>query len=106
MAGHIQDHWYKTEPGPDGKPVRVKTDRHGSGLRYRARYIGPDGTERSKSFPDKQKRKAETWLNKTAADMDSGQHIDPRLAQTTFLEYAERWLKAQTSDLSSRESVN
>ncbi|MFB7956194.1 tyrosine-type recombinase/integrase [Streptomyces sp. NPDC056045] len=106
MAGHIQDRWYKTEPGPNGKPVRVKTDRHGIGLRYRARYIGPDGTEKSKSFPDKQKRKAEAWLSRTAADMDSGQHIDPKLAQTTFREYAERWLKAQTSDPTSRESVN
>ncbi|MEV0914653.1 tyrosine-type recombinase/integrase [Streptomyces sp. NPDC049967] len=106
MAGHIQDRWYKTEPGPTGKPVRVKTDRHGIGLRYRARYIGPDGTEKSKSFPDKQKRRAEAWLIKTAADMESGQYVDPKLAQTTFREYAERWLKAQTSDPTSRESVN
>ncbi len=106
MAGHIQDRWYKTEPGPGGKAVRVKTDRHGIGLRYRARYIGPDGTEKSKSFPDKQKRRAEAWLIKTAADMDSGQYVDPKLAQTTFREYAERWLKAQTSDPTSRESVN
>ncbi|MGW6650825.1 integrase [Streptomyces sp. CB02130] len=106
MAGHIQDRWYKIEPGPTGKPIRVKTDRYGIGLRYRARYIGPDGTEKSKSFPDKQKRKAEAWLSKTAADMDSGQYVDPTLAQTTFREYAERWLKAQTSDPASRESVN
>lgn len=106
MAGHVQDRWYKTELGPGGKPVRVKTDRYGVGLRYRARYVGPDGTEKSQSFPDKQKRKAEAWLSKTAADMDSGHYVDPKLAQTTFREYAERWLKAQTSDPSSRESVN
>ncbi|MCH5675655.1 site-specific integrase, partial [Streptomyces sp. CME 23] len=62
MAGHIQDRWYRTETGPDGKPVRVKTERYGTGLRYRARYIGPDGTEKSKSFPDRQKRLAEQWL--------------------------------------------
>ncbi|MDJ1641118.1 tyrosine-type recombinase/integrase [Streptomyces pakalii] len=105
MAGHIQDRWYKTEPGPTGKPIRAKTDRYGIGLRYRARYVGPDGTEKSKSFPDRQKRKAEAWLIKTAADMDSGQYVDPKLAQTTFREYAERWLKAQTSDPTSRESV-
>ncbi|MEU1194502.1 hypothetical protein [Streptomyces sp. NPDC005859] len=46
MAGHIQDRWFKTETNPDGKTARVKSDRHGSGLRYRARYIGPDGTEK------------------------------------------------------------
>ncbi|GAA4558535.1 hypothetical protein GCM10023097_68290 [Streptomyces collinus] len=79
MAGHIQDRWYKTEPGPDGKPTRVKTDRYGNGLRYRARYVGPDGTEKSKSFPDRQKRRAEEWLAETAADMSRGQYVDPGL---------------------------
>lgn len=51
MAGHIQDRWYRTETGPDGKARKVKTERYGTGSRYRARYIGPDGTEKSKSFP-------------------------------------------------------
>jgi hypothetical protein len=72
MAGHIQDRWYKSIPGPDGKPVRVKTDRFGIGYRYRARYIAPDGSEKSKSFPDKQKRKAEAWLANIEADMSQG----------------------------------
>lgn len=44
MAGHIQDRWYKTEPDAAGKPRRVRTDHYGTGMRYRARYIGPDGT--------------------------------------------------------------
>ncbi|WP_326759324.1 site-specific integrase [Streptomyces phaeochromogenes] len=102
MAGHIQDRWYKTETGPDDKPVKVKTDRHGSGMRYRARYIGPDGTEKSKSFPEGQKRLAEKWLNNTASDMSRGQYIDPRAARITFKSYAEKWLKAHSADLSSR----
>ncbi|MGD6752295.1 tyrosine-type recombinase/integrase [Streptomyces sp. BH105] len=105
MAGHIQDRWYKVEPGPNGKPVKVKSDRHGIGLRYRARYIGPDGTEKSKSFPDKQKRLADAWLTNIEADMARGQYIDPRAARTTFREYAERWLGALTTDLSSRAAV-
>ncbi|WP_328633426.1 tyrosine-type recombinase/integrase [Streptomyces sp. NBC_00356] len=105
MAGHIQDRWFKVEPGPNGKPVKVKSDRHGVGLRYRARYIGPDGTEKSKSFPDKQKRLAEAWLTNIEADMTRGQYIDPRAARTTFREYAERWLGALTTDLSSRAAV-
>jgi integrase len=105
MAGHIQDRWYKTETDPDGTTHRVKTDRYGTGKRYRARYIGPDGTEKSQSFPDKEKRRAEKWLSKVEADMDSGQHIDPKRSQRTFREYAEPWLKAQTSDLTTRGSV-
>ncbi|MFJ5949737.1 tyrosine-type recombinase/integrase [Streptomyces noursei] len=105
MAGHIQDRWYKTEPSPDGKPHRVKSDRHGTGMRYRARYIGPDGTEKSKSFPDKQKRAAEAWLTNIEADMSRGQYIDPKASRVTFRDYTERWLAALTTDPVSRAAV-
>lgn len=101
MAGHIQDRWYKTETGPAGKPRRVKSDRYGSGLRYRARYIGPDGTEKSKSFPDKQKRLAETWLTQLAADMARGQYVDPSEGRVTFQQFATTWLASQTTDVST-----
>ncbi|MFJ7417857.1 tyrosine-type recombinase/integrase [Streptomyces uncialis] len=107
MAGHIQDRWYKTTTtGPDNKPVKERSDRYGTGLRYRARYIGPDGTEKSKSFPDGQKRLAEKWLSKTETDMATGQYIDPSAGKTTFRQYAEKWMKTQTTDLTTRESVN
>ncbi|MEG8281045.1 tyrosine-type recombinase/integrase [Streptomyces sp. AHA2] len=105
MPGHVQDRWYKTETGPDGKPVKVKTDRYGSGLRYRARYVGPDGTEKSRSFPDRQKRRAEEWLAETAADMTRGQYVDPKAARMTFQQYAERWIAGQTTDLNTRIGV-
>ncbi|MGW0136157.1 tyrosine-type recombinase/integrase [Streptomyces sp. NPDC003299] len=105
MAGHIQDRWFKTETGPDGKPVRVKTDRHGTGMRYRARYVGPDGTEKSKSFPDRQKRLAEQWLAHIEADMSRGQYVDPKASRTTFQQYAERWIAAQTTDITTRAAV-
>ncbi|MDX2574435.1 site-specific integrase [Streptomyces scabiei] len=105
MAGHIQDRWFKTETNTDGKTVRVKSDRHGSGLRYRARYIGPDGTEKSKSFPDRQKRLAEQWLAQTEADMARGEYIDPRTARTTFRQYAERWVNSHTGEINSREAA-
>ncbi|MYW65805.1 site-specific integrase [Streptomyces sp. SID8379] len=105
MAGHIQDRWYKVEAGPNGKQVKIKTHRYGSGMRYRARYIGPDGTEKSKSFPDRQKRLAEAWLTSIEADMARGQYIDPQAGRTTFREYAERWIAALTIDLTSRAAI-
>ncbi|MGW6460334.1 tyrosine-type recombinase/integrase [Streptomyces sp. NPDC055078] len=105
MAGHIQDRWYKTETTADGKTVKVKTDRYGTGLRYRARYIGPDKTEKSQSFPDGKKRLAEKWLTKVAADMDSGQYVDPKASRTTFRQYAEKWLTSQATDDTTQESV-
>lgn len=106
MAGHIQDRWYKADPDANGKSALARTDRHGTGMRYRARYIGPDGTEKSKSFPDGQKRLAQKWLSKTEADMDSGQYIAPAASRTTFGQYAEKWLGTQTTDLTTRTSVD
>ncbi|MFD4541734.1 hypothetical protein [Streptomyces bauhiniae] len=61
-VGHVQDRWYRTETASNGKTIREKAERYGTGLRYQARYVAPDGSEHSKSFPDKQKRLAEAWL--------------------------------------------
>ncbi|GGX15981.1 tyrosine-type recombinase/integrase [Streptomyces chartreusis] len=105
MAGHIQDRWFKTVTDPDGKPAKVKSDRHSMGLRYRARYVGPDGTEKSKSFRDKELRLAKQWLANIEADMSRGQYIDPRTARTTFRQYAERWVKTHTGEINSREAA-
>ncbi|ARX82994.1 hypothetical protein SMD44_02408 [Streptomyces alboflavus] len=105
MAGHIQDRWYKVETASDGKPVKVKTDRFGVGLRYRARYVAPDGSEKSKSFPDKQKRRAETWLSNIEADMSRGQYTDPTAGRITFRNFACDWMASQTTDPSTRQAV-
>ncbi|MEU6677691.1 tyrosine-type recombinase/integrase [Streptomyces sp. NPDC046925] len=105
MAGHIQDRWFKTEKDAEDKTRRVKTERHGIGMRYRARYVGPDGTEKSKSFRDGQKRLAEKWLSNTEADMGSGQYVDPRAAKKTFQQYTENWLSTLGSDPNTLESM-
>ncbi|GAA2562126.1 hypothetical protein GCM10010435_37620 [Winogradskya consettensis] len=103
--GHIEDRWYKTIKGPDGKPKRVKHEQYGVGLRYRARYIGPDGRELKKSFPDRQKRAAEDFLLSVESDMRRGTFIDPAAGQMTFREYAESWLRTRVMDESSREGT-
>lgn len=105
MAGHIQDRWFKTETDANGKTTRVKTDRHGTGMRYRARYISPDGSEKSKSFPDRQKRHAEDWLTQIEADMSRGDYIDPDAGKVTFEQYVIKWMKTQMTDPATRESV-
>ncbi|MGW4028501.1 tyrosine-type recombinase/integrase [Streptomyces sp. NPDC004838] len=101
MAGHIQDRWYKTETNTDGKTTRVKTDRYGTGLRYRARYMAPDGNERSRSFPDRQKRLAESWLTQIAADMTRGQYVDPSAGKVTFQQFTTGWLASATTDVAT-----
>lgn len=105
MAGHIQDRWFKTDFDANGKPQRVKTSRHGTGMRYRARYIGPDGTEKSKSFPDGQKRLAEKWLAQIEADMSRGLYMNPKADRTTFQQFTEQWLATRGGDPNTQASM-
>lgn len=105
MAGHIQDRWFKTEISANGKPQRVKTNRHGMGRRYRARYIAPDGTEKSKSFPDGQKRLAEQWLAQIEADMSRGTYTNPKADRTTFQQFTEQWLATRGGDPNTQASM-
>jgi hypothetical protein len=105
MAGHIFDRWIKTITDADGKSVRVKTDRHGVGMRYQARYHTPDGQRKNKSFPDGRKRLAEQWLSTMQADLARGDFIDPEASRTTFQEFAEKWLANQSGDPNTRASM-
>ncbi|MFE6152373.1 tyrosine-type recombinase/integrase [Streptomyces sp. NPDC057889] len=105
MAGHIHDRWFTTLIDANGKTIRVKTDRHGKGMRYRARYFTPDGQRKEKSFPDGQKRLAEQWLSTMKADVARGDFIDPNASRTTFQEFAEKWLASQSGDPNTRASM-
>ncbi|GAA1399015.1 tyrosine-type recombinase/integrase [Catellatospora coxensis] len=102
---HVEDRWFKIETGPDGKKTRVKTALHGTGMRYRVRYIAPDGRERSKSFPDREKRAADAFLVSIESDKLRGSYIDPVAGRITFREYAEHWLRTHVVDESSREGT-
>jgi integrase len=102
---HIEDRWYKTVRHPDGRTERVKTDRHGTGLRYRVRYTGPDGRERSESFPDRHKRAAEAFLVSVESDKLRGTYVDPARGRMTFGEFTEQWLRTRTFDASTREGL-
>src|SRR4051794_32302557 len=100
---HIEDRWFRTVLGEDDKSVRVKTALYGKGLRYRVRYQGPDGKERSKSFPDRQKKAAEDYLIDVESRRLRGSFVDPIAGRITFAEYAQRWIEQQTFDESTRE---
>ena len=103
--GHVEDRWYKTVKRPDGTRQRVKSVRFGTGMRYRVRYIAPDGRERSESFPDRAKRAAEAFLSSVESDMHRGTFIDPVAAQTPFDGFAEAWLRTHRVDESTRQSA-
>jgi len=61
--------------------------------RWRARYLDPDGHERSKTFP--RRIEAERFLATIEADKLRGSYLDPALGRVGFATFAEEWLSVQ-----------
>ncbi|MBB2941830.1 integrase [Actinoplanes lutulentus] len=102
----MEDRWFKTVEGPDGKTARVKTSLYGKGLRYRVRYTDPaTGRERKKSFPDRAKRAADDYLISVESDKLRGTYIDPAAGLILFRDFAETWMRTRRFDASTRETV-
>jgi len=57
--------------------------------RWRARYVAPDGRERSRTF--ERKVDAELFVASVETDKVRGAWVDPRLSKTTFGEWAASW---------------
>jgi integrase len=60
--------------------------------RYQARYLGPDGIDRSAPHTFPIKRDAEVWLAKTEVEILGDQWLDPDAGSIPFSEYALRWI--------------
>jgi integrase len=105
--GHVQDRWYRVEPDPakPGKTIRVPTARRGSGRRYKARFVGPEGNEVSRTFADGQLRIAKEWLSQQQVDKAMGTFIDPRAGKVTVGSFAAGWLADLDVDEMSREHM-
>jgi integrase len=100
---HVEDRWYRTVSGANGKTRRVPTELHGKGLRYRVRFHNAEGKERSKSFPDRQKKAAEDYLTEIESQKLRGSFVDPMAGRMGFSQYALDWLDRQTFDEATRE---
>lgn len=61
---------------------------------WRARYHGPDGRERNKTF--RRKTDAERWLSQQRSFIAQGDWTDPARGRITFGEYALAWLGSRT----------
>lgn len=101
---HIEDRWYKTVI-VDGKAQQVPKPGCGKGMRYRVRYVAPDGREKSESFPDRHKREAQAFLAGVQADIHKGVYIDPDAGKITFSRYAAQWLESVTGDSNRRDRL-
>ncbi len=104
--GHVQDRWWKEVKDPVTDEVtKVKTSLYGQGLRYKVRYLGPSGVEKSKSFPDRQKKRADAFLIEVESTKLEGKYVDPKAGKRKFKTQAENWIKAQSPDAASREII-
>ena len=65
--------------------IRRRPDRHRP---YEARYRGPDGRQRSKSFT--RKLDAQRWLTERERERHRGEWIDPALGRVRFDDWCER----------------
>ena len=87
----VEDRWYKTVKGADGKPQKVPSARHSTGKRWLARYVDGRGQEHSKSFD--RKVDAQRWLDGQTAALVAGTHVAPRDARMTMRQWCEQWIK-------------
>lgn len=107
----VEDRWLRTAKGlngkpligEDGKPVKEKTDRYGTGLRWLCRWREPDGRPRKLSFA--KKVDADAHAATVEADKLRGSYIDVRAGRELFGSYVERWLADQTVDMATREAM-
>ncbi|MBF6195673.1 tyrosine-type recombinase/integrase [Nocardia sp. CDC186] len=92
----IEDRWYPTvvEVDPETGKVtkkKVKSDeRFGKGKRWRARYVDPNGVERSRSFDTK--AAAQKFLDSdVTTKVVTGTWVDPDRSGVLFEVVAEKW---------------
>jgi integrase len=93
----IEDRWYVEREDENGDLIKIKTGRHGKGLRWRARYRDPAGKSRSPGF--ERKIDAERFLIKIEGAKLAGGYVDPKQAARTFRDVAEEFWNAHKHNL-------
>src|SRR5437899_12857590 len=83
--------------------AHIEKRRRRSSVVWRARYRGPDGAERSRTFA--RKTDAEAFLTKVENSKLRGEWVDPSLGKTRVREFADQWL-ATKADVAPRTLVN
>jgi len=73
--------------------------RHG---RWQARYRGPDGRERTRTFD--RKVDAERWLAGVETEKARGQWVDPKAGRVVFSSWFEEWMTTVTLRPSTQAS--
>jgi integrase len=91
---HVEDRWVK-----DGQ----RTARYGKGRRWRARYLDPDVSERSRSFD--RKLDAERFLAEVEHSKIAGTYRDPDAGRVSLRKYAGEWVQGYPEDSIRGEKI-
>ena len=83
----VEDRWTKANGEPSAN--------HGSGKRWRARYVDDQGREHAKVFG--RKTDAQKWLDTVVSDQVTGMWTDPKLSGQTFEALAQRWIATKAT---------
>jgi hypothetical protein len=87
----VEDRWTKTVRDAEGNAQTVPSVNHGTGKRWRARYVDDQGREHAKGFA--RKIDAAAWLDGQTSAIVTGTHVAPRDAAVTVEQWCEQWLK-------------
>jgi len=101
-VAHVEDLWLNV--GPNGRKT-VKTARYGTKTkRWQAVWQEPGGKRRKKSFETKDA--AQGWLDKVAADKQTGTYITRDSGAITVRAMSERWVEAHPDWAASTRARN
>ena len=64
-----------------------------NGLRYRARWRDPDGSQKSRTFV--RRADADRFARRTEYDLNVGGYVDPHAGKATVRTYGEEWRRSQ-----------
>lgn len=93
-GGRVEDRWWKNVRDAHGNTKRVPSARYGQGLRWMARWVDPDGRERTKCF--EKRSVAQRWLDtEVVAKIATGSYVPPQAGRLTVGEMHESWSATQ-----------
>ncbi|CCW13211.1 tyrosine-type recombinase/integrase [Rhodococcus aetherivorans] len=91
----VEDLWWKTVHTEEGGSTRIPSKLHGTGKRWRARYVDDRGQERTRRF--EKKADAQKWLDQITSEHVTGTYVDPTRKAELFGTLAEQWFATKAT---------
>ncbi|MFH5231005.1 tyrosine-type recombinase/integrase [Antrihabitans spumae] len=89
----VEDRWYRTVRDQSGAESKVESASHGTGKRWRARYVDDQSREHARGF--ERKADAQRWLDSIVSSQVTGNYVDPQLGKITFASFYREWSSRQ-----------